>query len=76
MLLKEDLHIIGVASIIIASKFEDVKLIKKKKMIEEILNNKYTCEDVNIMEREILNNPTAAEEKSDLQALFIIFQMF
>ena len=48
------LHLVGITSMVIASKFEDHKTIKIENMINKICSEKFLKIDISMMEREIL----------------------
>lgn len=52
----EDLHIIGVTSLFIASKYEEVTPIHMHDLIEKICHNRFSENDIKKKEREILEN--------------------
>jgi hypothetical protein len=55
MLSNNDIHLIGIVSIFIASKMEDIVPIRMSRVISSISHNKYTAQDIRIKELKILN---------------------
>ena len=52
-LIPEDLHLIGVTSMFIASKYHDIRPLRLKTVQEKIAHNKLTCEEIKNKEDEI-----------------------
>ena len=55
ILSNNDIHLLGIVSIYIASKMEDIIPIRMSRLISSIGHNKYTAEDIRIQELKILN---------------------
>ena len=53
ILIPEDLHLIGVTSMFIASKYHDIKPLRLKTVQEKIAHDKLTCEEIKNKEDEI-----------------------
>ena len=70
---KKDIHIIGLTSMVLASKFEDVWLIKLSKMVAEAAPGKFTNLQIEEFEIEILST---IDYEVSLKTTFEIFEFY